>query len=163
MNNITKILNALSLEGFKAAKDFAATKGGKTLIHETADGLYFITPWTGYLYWNTNDYNFYGPTSPYSITKFPHCLNGCPYELHYVESVIKGKDTYIKLAFNDDTEKLVYINNKIIPKALKSVITDKYTRFYSAKKESTSLILIYSDPYVLSYVMPTKMKEDKTK
>ena len=163
MKDIFKILDTLSLEGFKAAKDFAAKKNTRTPVHETADGLYFITGYTGYLCNNTNDYNFYGPTSPYSITKFPHCLNGCPYELHYVESVIKGKDTYIKLAFNDDTEKLVYINNKVIPKALKSVITDKYTCFYSAKKESTSLILIYSDPYVLSYVMPTKMKEGKTK
>ena len=163
MNNITKILNALSLEGFKAAKDFAATKNTRTPVHETADGLYFITAYTGYLCWNTNDYNFYGPTSPYNITKYPQNLNSCPYELHYVESVIKGKDTYIKLAFNEDTEKLVYINNKVIPKALKSVITDKYTRFYAAKKESTALIFIYNDPYVLAYVMPTKIKEDKAK
>lgn len=163
MKDIVKILDALSLEGFKAAKEFAATKNTRTPVHETADGLYFITHYTGYLCWNTNDYNFYGPTSPYNITKFPYSLNGCPYELHYVETVIKGKDTFIKLAFNDDTEKLVYLNNKVIPKALKSVITDKYTRFYAAKKESTSLILIYSDPYVLAYVMPTKMKEDSTK
>lgn len=163
MKDIVKILDALSLEGFKAAKAFAATKNTRTPVHETANGLYFITPWTGYLCWNTNDYNFYGATSPYNITKFPSNLNNCPYELHYTETVIKGKDTFIKLAFNEDTEKLVYINNKVIPKALKSVITDKYTRFYAAKKESTSLIFIYSDPYVLAYVMPTKMKEDSTK
>lgn len=161
--NTTKILDALSLEGFKAAKDYAATKNIKTYVQETADGLYFATAYTGYLCWNTNDYNFYGPTSPYKITTFPYNLNNCSYELHYTESVIKGKGTYIKLAFNDDTEKLVYINNKVIPKALKSVITDRYTKFYAAKKESTSLILIYSDPYVLAYVMPTKMKEDSTK
>lgn len=161
--NVTKILDALSLEGFKAAKEFAATKNIKTYVQETADGLYFATAFTAYLCWNTNDYNFYGATTPYKITQFPHNLNNCPYELHYVETVIKGKDTYIKLAFNDDTEKLVYINNKVIPKALKSVITDRYTKFYAAKKESTSLILIYSEPYVLAYVMPTKMKEDNTK
>ena len=161
--NIIKILDALSLEGFKAAKDFAATKNIKTYVQETADGLYFATAFTAYLCWNTNDYNFYGAKTPYKITKFPYCLNDCPYELHYTESVIKGKDTFIKLAFNDDTEKLVYINNKVIPKALKSVITDRYTKFYAAKKESTSLILIYSEPYVLAYVMPTKMKEESTK
>lgn len=163
MKDIVKILDALSIEGFKAAKEFAATKGIKTYVQETADGLYFATAFTAYLCWNTNDYNFYGATTPYKITKFPHNLNNCPYELHYIETVIKGKDTFIKLAFNDDTEKLVYINNKVIPKALKSVITDKYTKFYAAKMESTSLILIYSDPYVLAYVMPTKMKEDSTK
>jgi hypothetical protein len=161
--NITKVLDALSLEGFKAAKEYAATKGIKTYVQETADGLYFATAYTAYLCWNTNDYNFYGPTTPYKITQFPYNINNCQYELHYTESVIKGKDTFIKLAFNDDTEKLVYLNNKVIPKALKSVITDGYTKFYSAKKESTSLILIYSEPYVLAYVMPTKMKEDKTK
>ena len=161
--NITKVLDALSLEGFKAAKDFAHTKGVLIPVHETSDGLYFITGYTGYFCWNTNDYNFYGATTPYSITKFPHNLNSCPYELHYIESVIKGKDTLIKLAFNDNTEKLVYLNNKVIPKAIKSLITDKYTKFYAAKMESTSLILIYSDPYVLAYVMPTKMKEDSTK
>lgn len=163
MKDIAKILDALSLEGFKAAKDFAHTKGVQTYIQETADGLYFATAFTAYLCWNTNDYNFYGATTPYKITKFPHNLNSCPYELHYIESVIKGKDTYIKLAFNDDTEKLVYLNNKVIPKALKSVITDRYTKFYAAKRESTSLILIYSEPYVLAYVMPTKMKENNTK
>lgn len=163
MKDIVKILDALSLEGFKAAKAFAATKQTQTPVHETSDGLYFITPWTGYLCWNTNDYNFYGATSPYKITKFPQNLSNCPYELHYVESVIKGKDTFIKLAFNDDTEKLVYINNKVIPKAIKSLVTDRYTKFYAAKMESTSLILIYSEPYVLAYVMPTKMKEDSTK
>lgn len=163
MNNITKILDALSLEGFKAAKAFADTKNTQIPVHETYDGLFFITCYTGYFCWNTNIYNFYGASSPYKITTFPHNLNNCPYELHYTESVIKGKDTFIKLAFNEDTEKLVYINNKAIPKALKSVITDKYTRFYAAKKESTSLILIYSDPYVLAYVMPTKMNEDSTK
>lgn len=161
MKDIIKILDALSLEGFKAAKDFAATKQTQTPVHETKDGLFFITPYTGYFCWNTNDYNFYGPTTPYRITQFPQNLNNCPYELHYVESVIKDKNTYIKLAFNDDTEKVVYINNKVIPKALKSVITDKYTHFYAAKKESTSLILIYQQPYVLAYVMPTRMKEDK--
>lgn len=163
MKDIAKILDALSLEGFKAAKEFAQKRGSQTYIHETTDGLFFTTGFTAYLCRNTNDYNFYGATSPYKITEFPHNLNNCPYELHYVESVIKGKDTYIKLAFNDDTEKIVYINNKVIPKALKSVITDKYTRFYAAKKKSTRLILIYSDPYVLAYVMPTKMKEDNTK
>lgn len=163
MKDIVKILDALSLEGFKAAKEFAHKKGAQTYVQETADGLYFATAFTAYLCWNTNDYNFYGATTPYKITKFPHNLNSCPYELHYIESVIKGKDTYIKLAFNDDTEKLVYLNNKVIPKALKSVITDRYTKFYAAKRESTSLILIYSEPYVLAYVMPTKMKEDNTK
>lgn len=163
MKNTTKILDALSLEGFKAAKEFAATKQAQTTVHETQDGLYFITPYTGFLCWNTNDYNFFGVTSPYKITKFPHSLNGSPYELHYTESVIKGKDTFIKLAFNDNTEKLVYINNKVIPKAIKSLITDTYTKFYAAKRESTSLILIYQEPYVLAYVMPTKMKEDSTK
>lgn len=161
MKNIIKILDALSLEGFKAAKEYAATKQTQTPVHETSDGLYFITPYTGYLCCNTNDYNFYGPTTPYRITQFPQNLDNCPYELHYAETVIKGKNTYIKLAFNDDAEKLVYLNNKVVPKAIKSLITDKYTRFYAAKKESTSLIFIYSDPYVLAYVMPTKMKEDK--
>jgi hypothetical protein len=161
--NITKLLDALSIEGYKAAKDFAHAKGAQIPVHETSDGLYFITGYTGYFCWDTNNYNFYGPTTPYKITQFPHNLNNSPYELHYVESVIKGKDTYIKLAFNDDTEKLIYINNKVIPKALKGVITDRYTKFYAAKKESISLILIYSEPYVLAYVMPTKMKEDSTK
>lgn len=163
MKDIVKILNALSLEGFKAAKEYAATKQARTCVQETEDGLFFTTPFTAYFCWNTNDYNFFGVTSPYTITKFPHNLVNCPYRLHYIESVIKGKNTFIKLAFNDDAEKLVYINNKIIPKALKSVITDKYTEFFAAKMESTSLILIYSDPYVLAYVMPTKMKEDNTK
>ena len=163
MKNTTKILDALSLEGFKAAKEFADTKSIQIPVHETSDGLYFITGYTGYLCWNTNIYNFYGASSPYKITKFPHSLNGSPYELHYTESVIKGKDTFIKLAFNDNTEKLVYINNKVIPKAIKSLITDTYTKFYAAKRESTSLILIYQEPYVLAYVMPTKMKEDSTK
>lgn len=163
MKDMIKVLQALSLEGFKAAKDFAATKNTRTPVHETADGLYFITAYTGYLCWNTNDYNFYGASSPYKITKFPHNLNNCPYELHYVETVIKGKDTFIKLAFNEDTEKLVYINNKVIPKAIKSLVTDRYTKFYAAKKDSTSLILIYSEPYILAYVMPTKMKEESTK
>lgn len=163
MKDIVKILDALSIEGYKAAKDFAHAKGVQIPVHETYDGLYFITGYTGYFCWDTNNYNFYGPTTPYKITQFPYNLNNSPYELHYVESVIKGKDTYIKLAFNDDTEKLVYLNNKVIPKALKSVITDKYTHFYAAKKESTSLILIFQQPYVLVYVMPTKMKEDNTK
>lgn len=163
MKDIVKILDALSLEGFKAAKAFADTKGTQIPVHETSDGLFFITSFMGYLCCNPNIYNFYGASSPYKITQFPHNLNNCPYELHYTESVIRGKDTYIKLAFNEDTEKLVYINNKVIPKAIKSVITDKYTHFYAAKKDSLSLILIYSEPYVLAYVMPTKMKEDKTK
>ena len=163
MKDIVKILDALSLEGFKAAKEYAATKNIKTYVQETADGLYFATAYTAYLCWNTNDYNFYGATSPYKITAFPHNLNSSPYELHYVESVIKGKDTFIKLAFNEGTEKLVYLNNKVIPKAIKSLITDKYTKFYAAKMESTALIFIYNDPYVLAYVMPTKMKEDSTK
>lgn len=163
MKDIVKILDALSLEGFKAAKAFADTKKTQIPLHETYDGLFFRTDCTGYFCGNANIYNFYGESSPYKITKFPYNLNSCPYELHYTESVIKSKDTFIKLAFNDDTEKLVYINNKVIPKALKIVITDKYTHFYAAKKESTSLILIYSDPYVLAYVMPTKMKEDETK
>lgn len=163
MKDIVKILDALSLEGFKAAKEFAHKKGAQIPVHETSDGLYFITGYTGYFCWDTNNYNFYDASSPYKITAFPHNLDNSPYELHYVETVIKGKDTYIKLAFNDDTEKLVYLNNKVIPKALKSVITDKYTEFHAAKMESTSLILIYSQPYVLAYVMPTKMKEDSTK
>lgn len=163
MKDIVKILDALSLEGFKAAKEFAHKKGAQIPVHETSDGLYFITPFTGYYCWNTNDYNFYGATTPYNIMKFPQNLNNCPYELHYVETVIKGKDTLIKLAFNDNTEKLVYLNNKVIPKAIKSLVTDRYTKFYAARMESTSLILIYSEPYVLAYVMPTKMKEDSTK
>lgn len=163
MKDIVKILDDLSLEGFKAAKKYAATKQARTYVQETEDGLFFTTAFTAYFCWNTNDYNFYGASSPYKITPFPHNLNNCPYELRYIESVIKGKDTYIKLAFNEDAEKLVYINNKVIPKALKSVITDKYTHFYAAKKESISLILIYQEPYVLAYVMPTKMKEDNTK
>lgn len=163
MKDIVKILDALSLEGFKAAKDFALASGIQIPVHETADGMFFITSSTGYYCWNTNEYNFYGATSPYKIKSFPHNLDNNPYVLHYVESVIKGKNTYIKLAFNDDTEKFVYINNKVIPKAIKSVITDKYTEFHTAKIESTSLILIYLDPYVLAYVMPTKMNEDSTK
>ena len=163
MKNIIKILDALSLEGFKAAKEYAATKQTQTYVQETDDGLFFTTPFAAYFCWNINDYNFFGATSPYKITKFPHNLNSCPYELHYIESVIKCKNTFIKLAFNEDTEKVVYINNKVIPKALKSVITDKYTHFYAAKMESTSLILIYQQPYVLAYVMPTKMKKDSTK
>ena len=149
MKDIVKILDALSLEGFKVAKDYAHTKGTQIPVYETSDGLYFITPWTGYLCWNTNDYNFYGATTPYKITQFSANLNNSPYELHYLESVIKkDKATYIKLAFNDDAEKLVYINNKVIPKAIKSLITDRHTQFYAAKKERTSLILIYSEPYV---------------
>ena len=163
MKNTTKKLDALSLEGVKADKEFAKNKCTQIPMQETADGLFFTTNYTAYLCWNTNDYNFYGATSPYKITKFPHNINNCSYELHYTESVIKGKDTFIKLAFNDNTEKLVYINNKVIPKAIKSLITDNYTQFFAAKMESTSLILIYSDPYVLAYVMPTKMKEDNTK
>ena len=163
MKDLYKVLSAVSLEGFKAAKEYAATKQAQTYVQETDDGLFFTTPFTAYFCWNTNDYNFFGVTSPYKITKFPHNLVNCHYRLHYIESVIKGKNTFIKLAFNDDTEKLVYINNKVIPKALKSVITDKYTEFHAAKMESTSLILIYSEPYVLAYVMPTKMKEDSTK
>ena len=163
MKDTEKRLDALSLEGFKAAKDLALIKGGQIPVHETADGLFFRTAFTGYYCWNANEYNFYGATSPYKITSFPHNLDNSPYVLHYVESVIRGKDTYIKLAFNDDTEKFVYINNKVIPKVIKSVITDKYTEFHAAKMESTSLILIYSEPYVLAYVMPTKMKEDSTK
>lgn len=163
MKNIIKILDNLSLEGFKAAKDLARTKGLQIPVHETSDGLYFVTSYTGYFCWNVNEYNFYGATSPYRITPFPQNLDNCSYVLHYVESVIKGKDTFIKLAFNDDTEKLVYINNKVIPKAIKSLIADRYTKFYAAKMKSTSLIFIYSDPYVLAYVMPTKMKEGSTK
>lgn len=163
MKNITKILDALSLEGFKAAKEFAGAKQRQITVHKTSDGMFFATAFTAYYCRNTNDYNFYGDKSPYIITSFPYNLDNNPYVLHYVESVISGKNTYIKLAFNDDTEKFVYINNKVIPKAIKSVITDKYTEFHTAKMKSTNLILIYSKPYVLAYVMPTKMKENSTK
>ena len=82
MKDIVKILETLSLEGFKAAKNLADTKSIQIPVHETSDGLYFITGYTGYWCWNTNIYNFYGASSPYKITKFPYNLNNCPYELH---------------------------------------------------------------------------------
>ena len=107
MKNITKILDALSLEGFKAAKEFAGAKQRQITVHETSDGMFFTAAFTGYYCWNTNVYNFYGDKSPYKITSFPYNLDNNPYVLHYVESVISGKNTYIKLAFNDDTEKFV--------------------------------------------------------
>ena len=160
MKDIVKVLNALSFEGFKACIESSAKREKSPNLLESVDGVYFATPFTGYLCWNSNMYNFYGAASPYTFTRNMATKDGCNYELHYVETIIRDKNTYIKLQYNN-SEKLAYINNKIVPKALKSVITDKYTQFFTTEGNGKGVILVYSEPYTLAYLMPTIMKEDK--
>ena len=162
MKDIVKILDALSIEGFKACVEYAGKKSRQPAILESSDGLFFATPFTGYFIHNSNMYNIFSNTTPFHITHNMPAKDACNYELHYEMTYTADKETYIKLVYND-TEQAAYINNKIVPKALKNVITDKYTKYYTTGKDGKTIILVYSEPYTLALLMPTMIKEDKAK
>ena len=163
MKDIVKVLQALSFEGFKACLESAGKKSKQPAILESSDGLFFATPFTGYFIYNSNMYNLFDTTSPFHITHNMPAKDACSYELHYVMTYTADKETYIKLVYNNDPEQAAYINNKIVPKALKNVITDRYTKYYTTSKDGKSIILVYSEPYTLALLMPTMIKEDKKK
>ena len=163
MKDIVKILDALSLEGFKACIEYSGKKGRQPAILESSDGLFFATPFTGYFIYNSNMYNIFSTTTPFHITHNMPAKDACNYELHYEMTYTADKETYIKLVYNDNPEQAAYINNKIVPKALKNVITDRYTKYYTTSKDGKSIILVYSEPYTLALLMPTMIKEDKAK
>lgn len=163
MKDLYKVLSALSFEGFKACLESAGKKNKQPAILESSDGLFFATPFTGYFIYNSNMYNLFGTTTPFHITHNMPAKDACSYELHYEMTYTADKETYIKLVYNNNPEQAVYINNKIVPKALKTVITDKYTKYYTTSKDGKSVILVYSEPYTLALLMPTIIKEDKKK
>lgn len=163
MKDLYKVLSALSFEGFKACLESAGKKSKQPAILESSDGLFFATPFTGYFIYNSNMYNLFSATTPFHITHNMPAKDACSYELHYEMTYTADKETYIKLVYNDNPEQAAYINNKIVPKALKNVITDKYTKYYTTSKDGKGVILVYSEPYTLALLMPTMIKEDKKK
>ena len=162
MKDIVKILDALSLEGFKACIEYAGKKSRQPAILESSDGLFLQHPLQAISYTIQICIIFSVPQHPFTSHNMP-AKDACNYELHYVMTYTADKETYIKLVYNDNPEQAVYINNKIVPKALKNVITDRYTKYYTTGKDGKTIILVYSEPYTLALLMPTMIKEDKAK